>query len=142
MSYSVNDISKYVIFYSNEKNYGITNLRLQKILYFVQMYFLKVQGERCFHAHLEAWDIGPVVPKVFHKYLRFGAGQIPDYRDPHIIFHSQVDRQVVEEVVDLLSYYLTSQLVDLSMNQSPYLRARGGHITIQFLKDFIKEQEN
>lgn len=44
MAYSVIDISKYVVCYSNKKNYGITNLRLQKILYFIQAYFLKKKG--------------------------------------------------------------------------------------------------
>ena len=34
------DISRYIINYSNKKDYGISNLKLQKILYFVQAYFL------------------------------------------------------------------------------------------------------
>ena len=36
MSYKVLDVCKYVIDYSNEKEYGISNLKLQKILYFIQ----------------------------------------------------------------------------------------------------------
>ena len=40
MSYKVLDVCKYVIDYSNEKEYGISNLKLQKILYFIQAYFL------------------------------------------------------------------------------------------------------
>ena len=59
MTYSVIDISKYVVCYSNKKNYGITNLRLQKILYFVQVYFLKIKKEPCFKEDMEAWDSGP-----------------------------------------------------------------------------------
>ena len=64
MAYSVIDISKYVVCYSNKKNYGITNLRLQKILYFIQAYFLKIKKEPCFKENMEAWDFGPVVPCV------------------------------------------------------------------------------
>ena len=38
--YNALDVSRYIINYSNDKNYGISNLKLQKILYFVQAYFL------------------------------------------------------------------------------------------------------
>ena len=31
---------------------------------------------------MEAWDFGPVVPCVYQKYKKFGAGQIPDYTEP------------------------------------------------------------
>ena len=37
--YNVLDISRYIINYSNQQGYGISNLKLQKILYFVQAYF-------------------------------------------------------------------------------------------------------
>ena len=43
MSYKVLDVCKYVIDYSNEKEYGISNLKLQKILYFIQTGFLSHQ---------------------------------------------------------------------------------------------------
>ena len=37
--YDVLEVSKYIINYSNEKQYGISNLKLQKILYLVQAFF-------------------------------------------------------------------------------------------------------
>lgn len=40
MGYKVLDICRHIINYSNEKDYGISNLKLQKVLYFVQAYFL------------------------------------------------------------------------------------------------------
>ena len=36
--YNVLDVCRHVINYSNEKDYGISNLKLQKILYFIQAY--------------------------------------------------------------------------------------------------------
>lgn len=144
MCYSVCDISKYIIYYSNEKNYGITNLRLQKVLYFVQLYFMKILGTRCFGASLVAWDFGPVVPEIFRKYERFGGGQICDYRNPHVTFGNKIDRQIVEGVIDLLSSYTTSRLVEITQNQYPYQHAFGNwrrEISIQSMKDFIVGQE-
>jgi len=35
MSYKVLDVCRHVINYSNEHDYGISNLKLQKVLYFI-----------------------------------------------------------------------------------------------------------
>ena len=40
MSYRVLDVCRHVINYSNKHDYGISNLKLQKVLYFIQAYFL------------------------------------------------------------------------------------------------------
>lgn len=142
MGYNILDICKYIIFYSNEKNYGITNLRLQKILYFVQMYFLKIRHTVCFEDDIEAWDFGPVVPRVFKEYKRFGIGWIPIFNDPCVHFESAVDKQIVDGIVDLLAPYSNTQLMDMTFRQSPYLRAHGRTITVDFMKDWIQEKEN
>ena len=38
MGYDVLEVCRHVINYSNEKEYGISNLKLQKVLYFIQAY--------------------------------------------------------------------------------------------------------
>ena len=40
MSYDVLEVCRHVINYSNEQDYGISNLKLQKVLYLIQAYFL------------------------------------------------------------------------------------------------------
>lgn len=64
MAYKALDIARYVIDYSNYKKYRITNLRLQKILYFIQAAFLVFGQKPCFDDVIEAWGLGPVVPIV------------------------------------------------------------------------------
>ena len=53
MIYKVLDVSRHVINYSNEKEYGISNLKLQKILYFIQAFFLVSASEQCFEEKIE-----------------------------------------------------------------------------------------
>lgn len=50
MGYDVLEVCRHVINYSNEKEYGISNLKLQKVLYFIQAYFLidKTKNAPCF----------------------------------------------------------------------------------------------
>lgn len=77
MSYDVLDISRYIIGYSNIKDYEISNLKLQKILYFVQAYFLIQRGLPCFKEKIEAWDFGPVVPVAYKEFKKFAGMDIP-----------------------------------------------------------------
>ena len=78
-AYDVLDVAHYIITYSNEKNYGISNLKLQKLLYFVQAHFLLNQPKHkpCFDEPIQAWDIGPVIVKVYLQYKQYGSSDIP-----------------------------------------------------------------
>ena len=76
--YNVLDVCRYVINYSNDKDYGISNLKLQKVLYFIQAYFLISTPEQCFRERIEAWDFGPVVPEAYREYKQFGSSNIPN----------------------------------------------------------------
>ena len=64
--YSAIDIARYIIWYCKNHGYTISNLKLQKILYFVQAEFLVSAGAPCFYQDIEAWDFGPVIPEVYH----------------------------------------------------------------------------
>ena len=54
--YNVLDICRYIINYSDDKGYGISNLKLQKVLYFIQAYFVSYteKKEPCFIDEKEA----------------------------------------------------------------------------------------
>ena len=75
--YDVLSIARFIINYCNEKNIVISNLKLQKILYFVQAYFLITFNRPCFRENIEAWDFGPVVPEAYHEFKQYGSGNIP-----------------------------------------------------------------
>lgn len=62
----------------NENN-DLTNLKLQKMLYFAQVEYLKEKGVPLFDDPIEAWQYGPVVPVVY-DWLKFcGAYQISKF---------------------------------------------------------------
>lgn len=75
MAYEVFDIAKYIIQKSNEDGYPVSNLQLQKMLYYVQREFLQKKRYPLFSAEFEAWRFGPVVPEVYRKYC--GSAALP-----------------------------------------------------------------
>lgn len=74
---NVYDIAKYIInFTITELEKPISNLKLQKILYYVQGYSLKKLSYPAFDAEIENWPYGPVVPEVYFEYNSFRGNNI------------------------------------------------------------------
>lgn len=74
--YSARAISKFIINHVNNIGKTITNLHLQKILYFLQVEKLGTTGEQLFSDPIEKWKLGPVVPTIYHDYKMFGSNTI------------------------------------------------------------------
>ncbi|HCN53852.1 MAG TPA: hypothetical protein DIS88_08710 [Prevotella sp.] len=159
--YNALDVSRYIINYSNDKNYGISNLKLQKILYFVQAYFLTSTEDHhpCFSDTIEAWNFGPVVPSVYHEFKQYGAGDIPSIqsyinfdssnvwnseRVEYKNYISQEDQDRINAVVDKFSDYSASDLVALTHRQSPWIDAyapyRNNEITNEAIRKYFTNE--
>lgn len=81
MVYTAKEVADYIVWSAQKNNKKITNLKLQKILYFLQAYNLCSHGDRLFDDPIEKWKFGPVVPDVYHEYKNFGAKVIPGVPD-------------------------------------------------------------
>ena len=139
MIYPVERIAKYIIKYSSENLKYVSNLRLQKILYFVQAEFLVSKNEPCFREDIYAWQYGPVVPSVYNKYRIFGSMSIPAEEtdlDSYKILDD--DKFIINEVVDECNKYSTTYLVQLTHEQKPWKAAIAKGVDHIISKDSIK----
>lgn len=161
MTYEVLDVCRYVINYSDKKGYEISNLKLQKLLYFIQAYFLIVKGEPCFSDAIEAWNFGPVIPKAYHEYKQFGCGNIPPIKsfiqiDKNDVWNSKRvsyddsaiekdDKMRVNAVVDLFADYCATNLVELTQKQAPwinsYVSSQHNEIKISAISEYFRKKE-
>lgn len=160
--YKVLDVSRYIINYSNKKGYGISNLKLQKVLYFVQAYYLVEKNGCCFEEKIEAWNFGPVIPVVYREFKHCGGCNIPriTYYFQRInvgdSFHIGVakysenvlrrsDRTIIGKIVDAFSRYSATSLVKITHSQQPWIEAynRGAssEIYTEDIKEFFKCQK-
>jgi uncharacterized phage-associated protein len=55
----------------------ISNLKLQKLLYYAQGFHLAIYGERLFIEQIKAWKHGPVVPDIYHHFKKHGEFGLP-----------------------------------------------------------------
>lgn len=154
--YDVLDVCRYVINYSNDKEYGVSNLKLQKLLYFIQAYFLiSKPNSKCFGEKIEAWDFGPVIPCAYHEYKQYGSRNIPYistyykfdktniWNTERVLFDSSIiaqkDKELINEVVDTFSSYSATDLITLTHNQSPWIDAYEPGMNNEITTDAIKE---
>ena len=74
------DAAKQIIFRFEEVGLPITNIVLQKLLYYSKGWSLGLVGEPCFKNAIHAWEWGPVVPTVYNVYEQYGkhAIEIPE----------------------------------------------------------------
>jgi uncharacterized phage-associated protein len=95
--YPVIDLAEYIVKKCITDEKPITNLQLQKILYYVQKAFLD-HNDRAFSEPIEAWQFGPVVPKVYYRFGGFGAMPITITGKNNTI--SEKDAAIIDPIVE------------------------------------------
>ena len=137
--YTALDVAMHVVNYINDQGGTVSNLKLQKLLYFVQGFFLILKDGPCFEDEIEAWDFGPVVPEVYFEFRRYGSCSIPSvdrvydfsiFKDfgedlglegnQYIDHIARDDVQLINDVVNSLKKYSASTLVRMTREQDPW----------------------
>lgn len=65
-------ISRYVVNKSIEINVPVTNLKLQKLLYYIQAMSLTETGNKAFEESIINWKYGPVVIEAYEEFKVYG----------------------------------------------------------------------
>lgn len=74
--YDAIEIAKYIVTKCTDDKKPITNLQLQKILFFIQKEYLSDKKYPLFSDDIEAWQFGPVVPKAYYAFCGMGSMKI------------------------------------------------------------------
>ncbi len=141
MVYPVSDIASYFIQRENEnEEFGenITNLKLQKLVYYAQGFHLAWYGEPLFLDPIEAWAHGPVVPPLYSKYQEYGAKPLPSPPefDPAAI--DERTRELLEEVYQVYGQYSAWGLRNLSHEEAPWKDTpRNGIISHEAMRTYF-----
>ena len=140
--YGVLLVADYIVKHSLEKDQLISNLKLQKLLYFVQAQFLVATGRPCFSEDIVAWGCGPVVPESYRVYSKYGSGSIPRVEEERRGIIADDDKEMINDIVDRLADYSASQLTTLSVRQEPwqavYEHNRQKVISKKSIKEFFE----
>lgn len=78
MAYTAMNIASEVVSQYQNKGTGITNLKLQKVLYYIQLESLATLGTPAFKDDIEAWKLGPVVRDIYNHFRKYIADPISE----------------------------------------------------------------
>lgn len=111
--YAAQDIARYVVSECYKSGNPISNLQLQKMLYFLQIIHLDTTGELLFDDEFYAWPYGPVIPHVYREYSPFGSRPIR-YGRGSMAFLSAEDKSFVDAGIRVLRKKSPWDLVSVS----------------------------
>lgn len=105
----------------DEEEAGISNLKLQKLLYYAKGFHQAIFDKALFSEKLWAWTHGPVVTGMYHEYKSYGSGSITELQfDPSSKFDEE-QLELLNEIWSVFRQFSAWKLRDMSHNEKPWL---------------------
>ena len=120
-------LCNYVIKSFNEKDSKITNLKLQKVLYYIQGYFLKQFNSPAFSEELYCWTYGPVVPLAYYEFNVNGANPLQHNACVNINIREE-HKKLIDTIILRCKDIPSSALVEKTHQEAPWKNAYRGDI--------------
>ena len=98
----------------------ISNLKLQKLVYYAQGFYLALFNKPLFSEKIEAWTHGAVVPDLYHEYKKFGSNPIPSPEELEISKYDTEVSQLLDEIYDVYGQFSAWKLRDMVHDEPPY----------------------
>lgn len=120
----------------------ITNLLLQKILYYVKGISCVFDGTSMIPEPCEAWKFGPVFPTVYDKYKDFGGSEIKSCLSAEYVSEllTEKEKDLVDYVLNTIGIYNAWFLKDLTHAEKPWIKARHGLGENDFCNDQMDDE--
>lgn len=139
--YKAQDIAKWFVNRAIEEtgNGGeyITNLKLQKLLYYAQGIHLALFGEPLFDDAIAKWNSGPVVPSVYHAYKDYKEKGIDKAQSVNIDAETKSE---LEDVYREFGQFSAYRLMQMTHNETPWQNAEhNGVIDKEAIKTYFEQ---
>lgn len=141
------EVARLVLQLCQERGVGVSQLKLQKLMYYIQGYHLSATGRALFEEDIYAWRHGPVERCIYNTYREYGGGVIPVFNQVDIASFTEVSLDIVNYVLDTLGNIGAWRLVDKTHSEKPWrnhvdestLVADNQIISHEELKDYFDE---
>lgn len=139
---NVIDVAKYFISLSQESSkYAITPLKLQKLIYYAQGFYLKGNKDPLFNDDLLAWDHGPVNREVYDEYKKYKYHPIPKESFDYNGKLTEKEKIAIDEAWREFGDLGGKALEELTHQEDPWLfTAKDKVIKIEMIRVYFKEQ--
>lgn len=146
--YDVNKIAEWFIWYNeyirdfeDEDTDNISNMKLQKLLFYAQSAFLAIKGKTLFDNKILAWQHGPVIKEIYEKYKDKGNQGIIEYDEKNLKDISKEDTDLLIDVYNLFGEYSAWGLRNLTHSETPWKTTKRNEVitTDKMAEEFKKK---
>ncbi len=123
--------------------FAVTQLHLQKLLYYIQGMCLRIYNKLAFEDQIEAWDLGPVVGSVYSKYKEYGGRQIYYTGIENLMVNlNDAIKNIIDDVISDYGKHSASTLVKLTHSEKPwvdaYAKGENNVIEVESIKKYFE----
>ena len=119
MAYKALDIANKIISKTDlEHGDTISNLKLQKMMYYQQGFHLAYFGTPLFDEDIVAWQYGPVVPSVYQEYKSFESNSISTSKEG--ISLSDDEEELFNNVYEEYNQFSAVALMKMTHEETPW----------------------
>lgn len=144
--YDVNFVADYVILSLNsDERFSLINLKLQKIMYYIQAWSLGINGEPMMNAKFEAWVHGPVCIELYDRfkenknlYSFIEKDDVLDSDSPSKIDFKDIE--FIDYILENYAQYSGVQIEAMTHSEDPWINARKGFKPMERCHNEITEQ--
>lgn len=111
MTYMAQAVARHIVTYCTRIGNPISNLKLQKLLYFVWIEYYKKTGNELFFDNMYAWPLGPVVPIVYREFSPYAGLPIQRIYTEEC---KEEDVDIIDNIVNSFVDISARDLVDMS----------------------------
>lgn len=129
---SIDTVCDYIIFrLKKEDEVSLSNLKLQKLLYYVQAWNLAFFGTHIFEGRFQAWIHGPVNRVIFDRFRDvktiYSEMDINDIMSDDFSKLLDDAKNHIDNVLEIYADYSGVQLEFMTHNEQPWVNAREGY---------------
>ena len=139
---TANKVARYFLrLQTGDAGDAISNMKLQKLLYYAQGFALAILDKPLFVEDFEKWTYGPVLPVIYEKYKKYEDKAIPRPQGINLKTYKKDEIDLLDEVYFAYGQYSAWALSEMSHLTLPWKNAElGGIITKESMKAFFLTQ--
>lgn len=146
VNYSAKEISDWILNKNLEnrkngqENVGITNLKLQKLLYYASGIYFLYKKCNLIKEDFVAWKHGPVIKQIYYKYNSNGAKEIQHNRKSKTEIDNET-QEILDKMYSKYSQYTAEELRNMTHKERPWKKTnRNKIIEKDLIKDYFENE--
>ncbi|WP_308511034.1 type II toxin-antitoxin system antitoxin SocA domain-containing protein [uncultured Treponema sp.] len=118
-------VAEYILYIAYRNGDVITNLKLQKLLYYAQAwYMVNNNATPLFNDEIQSWQFGPVVPSVYNRMKVFKYKPISlELKEKDFETMNKNQKDFIEDFCNYFLHFSATELVSMTHNETPWVDA-------------------